>query len=651
MRATYTINTDASVPGTDVTVLFHRSRSGPPPPAGRCIEVLSQAELVRLSRALRKEREGPGSAQSGGGAADASRPRARRRAAGAYFTPAPLVELVAREALSARLRRAPPAWREDGSPELVVLDPAAGDGRFLSAAADVLTWRAARRGYAPAAARAAIVARCLVGIERDPEFAAQARENLGPGAVVHCAEALLSPVSRELTADVVLGNPPYLRSIRLGLADDNLRQALRGRYAATSRGEWDLYAAFLEQALAWARPQGEVALVVPSRWLTARFAGLLRGKLSQARAVRALVLFGADQIFPGATTYASVAFLSRTPQREVQVARRAPDGAWEVGAVPAEDLGAEPWRLSVGPRRDLCDRLAAAGPSLGQVARVAKGAGTNADPVYVLEGQSWLEQGIEADLLRPCLRGRDVTAFGAADRRVAVLVPYRRAGELIEPDELHRRWPGAAAYLARHRELLERRERGRFRGPSFYRFGRPQNMAWLGSPAPKVVVPDVARVGRALLDRDGAMVLDSAYAIRPIPPSRSTSARADRRAAARPGRGGRGRPAGGSAASLGLLLAVMNSGIVALWLRETGVVLRGDYVRLKTAYLESLPLPPPSHFTRQAARLALAPDAAERRGEIDDLVRRAYGVNVDDWPAVTDENPPRTRPRLRNAQG
>lgn len=620
-------------------------------PPGDVVEVLSQAELVRLSRALRKEREGAGSAQGAAVAADASRPRARRRAAGAYFTPAPLVELVAREALSARLRRAPPAWRDDGSPELVVLDPAAGDGRFLDAAADVLTWRAARRGYAPGAARAAIVARCLVGIERDPEFAAQARERLGPGAVVHCAEALLSPVARDLAADVVLGNPPYLRSIRLGLADDKLRQALRGRYAATSRGEWDLYAAFLEQALSWARPQGEVALVVPSRWLTARFAGLLRGKLAQARAVRALVLFGADQLFPGATTYASVAFLSRTPQREVQVARRAHDGAWEVGAVPADDLGAEPWRLSVGSRRDLCDRLAAAGPSLGQVARVAKGAGTNADPVYVLEEESWLGQGIEADLLRPCLRGRDVSPFGAADRKVAVLVPYRRNGHLIEPGELHRRWPGAEAYLARHREVLERRERGRFRGPTFYRFGRPQNMAWLGSPSPKVVVPDVARSGRALLDRDGAMVLDSAYAIRPIPPPRSAAAPGNRTAAgaaaAARGRGGQRR--GGSSASLGLILAVMNSGIVALWLRETGVVLRGDYVRLKTAYLESLPMPPPSNHARQAARMALAADAAQRRGDIDDLVRRAYAVDAVDWPSVNEDPSPRSR--LRKAEG
>ncbi len=129
-------------------------------------------------------------------------------------------------------------------------------------------------------------------------------------------------------------------------------------------------------------------------------------------------------------------------------------------------------------------------------------------------------------------------------------------------------------------------------------------MAWLSAAAPKLVVPDVARGGRALIDRRAAMVLDSAYAIRPL---------------------------SGDPVSLGLLLAVFNSGVVALWLRETGVPLRGGYMRLKTAYLEPLPLPPPSRLTAAAASAALAPDAASRRDEIDDLVRRAYGVDRADW--------------------
>jgi hypothetical protein len=569
----------------------HPPEVGRDAPGGR----LSAAALARLSRDL-----AAAMTASTADGADSARARARRRAEGAYFTPQPLVDLVVGEALAARLAR-PAAWRGDGSPELVVLDPAAGDGRFLATAADQLAAHAERRGFDPAAARAAIIAHCLVGIERDPEFAALARARLGRGAVVHCAEALLSPIARRLSGavDLVIGNPPYLRSIRLGLADDDLRQALRGRYAATSSGEWDLYAAFVEQALEWTAEGGEVGLVVPSRWLTARCAGLLRAKLAAARAVRGLVLFGAEQIFPGATTYASVVFLSRAPAQRVAVARRDPSG-WQVGQVPAAELGPAPWRLSVGRRRALVERLTGQGPQLAQVARVAKGAGTNADPVFVLAPD--VAGAIEPELVRPCLRGRDVEPFGAA-AGPGILVPYRRSGAFIEPDELARSFPRAAAYLAGHRGALERRERGRFRGPAFYRFGRPQNLAWLSASAPKLVVPDVARDGRALIDRRAAMVLDSAYAIRPS----------------------RGE------VSLGLLLAIFNSRVVGLWLRETGVPLRGGYVRLKTAYLDPLPLPPPSRFTAAAEECALARDAHRRRDEIDDLVRRAYRVERADW--------------------
>jgi hypothetical protein len=555
--------------------------------------LLTAAALARLGAELAGERSA---------GADESRPRARRREQGAYFTPPPLARRVVGEAVAARLARRPPAWRTDGSPRLRVLDPAAGDGRFLAAAADALADLAAHRGFDRAAARAAIARRCLVGIERDPDFAALARERLG-GAAIHCAEALLSPIGRELDGrmDLVVGNPPYMRSIRLGAADEALRAALRGRYAATSRGEWDLYAAFLEQALAWCAPDGEVALIVPSRWLTARSAALLRGKLAGEGAVRGLVLFGAEQVFAGATTYTSVVFLSRARQAEVAVARRG-RGGWELGRVPGAELAESPWRLSIGRRRALVDRLAGQGPALGQVARVAKGAGTNADPVFVLDADDAAH--LEPALVRPCLRGRDVVAFGPARPRAHVLVPYRRSGELVPPDELRDRFPRAAAHLAAHRDTLERREAGRFRGNTFYCYGRPQNLAWLSAREPKLVVPDVAQGGRALIDRRAAMVLDSAYALRPLP---------------------------GAPVTLALLLAVFNSRVVGLWLRETGVPLRGGYVRLKTAYLEPLPLPPSSRHTAAAEALASGPGAARRGQEIDELVRRAYGVDREDW--------------------
>jgi len=522
--------------------------------------VVPRARLDRLLAALRG-----GDAQG----SDRRRQRGHRRAAGAYFTPPALVELVVEEALAARLDRDPPGWRDDGSPELVVLDPAAGDGRFLAAAADALAARAAGRGFDPAAARAAVVRRCLIGLERDSRFAAEASQRLPGARIVRC-EALLEAPAELPAADLVLGNPPYQRSIHLRGSDPALWRALRGRLAATSYKEWDLYAAFVERALDWAAPGGEVALVTPSRWLTAAFAGRLRQRLAGQAALRQLIDFGAEQIFADATTYAAVVFLSRSRSATVAVSRLAGAGR-QTGAVAAPPPGQAPWRLAVGPARAL-DQLAAV-RRLGEVAHIAKGAGSNADPVYVVEprgGRWWSaaldrEVELEAELVRPCLRGRDVPEPGRPARPVGCLVPYDRGGRLLEPDQLSGRHPRAWDYLVACRDRLEAREHGRFRGDRFYQFGRPQNLAFLGDRAAKLVVPVVARAARAFLDRGGRFVLDTAYALR---------LRAE---------------VGGC--SLELLAELLCSPLATLWLRHAGVPLRGGYLRMKTAYLADLPVP------------------------------------------------------------
>ena len=460
--------------------------------------------------------------------------QAARRARGQVFTPPGLAEAVIQliaPDLPARPR---------------LLDPACGDGAFLRAAHAVV----------PAAAR--------LGIERDPAVARAARAAT-PGATVRVGEALLGR-ARVPKVDAVIGNPPYVRSIRLRASDPALWAALRGRFAATSFGEWDLYGAFLERSLDWLAGDGRVALIVPSRWLTARWAGPLRAHLAARRAVVAVIELGAAQLFANATTYASIAILGGAAQPGARPIHRHGAAGWRTDALDLARLGDAPW-IAAAPRRR------ARGPSprltLGEVAVIAKGAGTNADPVFVLPAARrdgrWLTCGdvvIEADAARPCLRGRDV---GAAPTAWCVL-PYVD-GALVPWAEVRARWPRAAAYLAARRAPLEARERGRFVGDRFHAFGRPQNLRFHLDPAPKVVIPDVVRTPRAWIDRGGALVLDSAYAVRPRPdaPARWQD--------------------------VARLHALLASAAVAAWLDAASVPLRGGYRRMKTAYLAPMPLP------------------------------------------------------------
>ena len=302
--------------------------------------------------------------------------RARRRVRGQVFTPARLARLVAAEVL------APLA----GDRPLVVLDPACGDGAFLAAAAEV----AAGLGRAVE----------LIGVERDPALAAACRVRL-PAATIHQAEVLLAAPPLPL-ADAVVGNPPYVRSIRLKASDPDLWSALRGRSAATAHGEWDLYGVFLERALGWVRPGGRVGLVTPSRWLTAAWARRLRATLAATGAVRTVVDFGAAQVFADATTYASIVILAQTRTTESATLIRRDDAGWAARRFDPVQAAGDPWLAAAidddGPARSPL--------RLGDVARIAKGTGTNADPVFVL--------------IDPVIDGELVRALGPDGEPVAI---------------------------------------------------------------------------------------------------------------------------------------------------------------------------------------------------------------------------------------
>jgi len=202
-----------------------------------------------------------------------------RKATGAYYTPAPLVNLL----LDHALPKAPPA-------PIKILDPACGAGDFLRAAH-------ARLGDAAQ----------LFGIDIDPAALAACKSVLPPTAHLAHANALLKPPEfcRDGAFDLVLGNPPFVNAIEGNLTT---KDELRRRFPSV-RGAADLAHYFLDQAIRLVRPGGRVAFVLPRGLLNSPAAQRIRATLPPHLHPNLIYAPERHDFFPGAAVFVCLLIL------------------------------------------------------------------------------------------------------------------------------------------------------------------------------------------------------------------------------------------------------------------------------------------------------------------------------------------------------
>jgi predicted RNA methylase len=311
--------------------------------------------------------------------------RSLRRHAGLYYTPPEIAARVMEVAL-----------RSVGGASGRVLDPCAGAGSFLVAAA--------RAGL-----------RDLHGFDLDPEALRVARKALnlcGARARLRKADSLrLSP--RE-PADLLVSNPPYGH-----VADARERAFLLDRFPALRGGEIDRYAAFLLRALELVRPGGAAALLVPDTWMFLSRSGALREAVLAQAEVAAIVDLGKPFASAKDTRVQAVVLLRKPARvRSTYVAR----GSVALSPVSRAELATAARRgwfvyRSHGERA-LCAAMEAGAVPLGSACAVGYGMRTGANPRHVARR---VPGGTEIGLVG----GEDVVPYALRWRPKTLLHPER----------------------------------------------------------------------------------------------------------------------------------------------------------------------------------------------------------------------------------
>ncbi len=329
--------------------------------------------------------------------------------------------------------------------------------------------------------------------------------------------------------DAVIGNPPYIRIQAMKEWAPVEVEFYKKRYRSAGKGNYDIYVVFVEKGLSLLTAAGRLGYILPHKFFNAQYGEPLRRIVSEGKHLSAVVHFGHEQVFPGATTYTCLLFLDKAGATSLKVAKVGDLVAWREGVpgiegeMPADALGSSEWNLTVGVGTALFEKLSAMPHKLGDVADIFVGLQTSADDVFIMDlvaqrpdsmvlrskalGDVWE---FEPDLLHPLVSGTDVKRYSVLAERQWILFPYEGSlpnFSLVDFHAISARYPKTGTYLTKNRSRLEAREKGRFRDRQWHRFGRNQNIGI--QEQTKLCVPRLVDRLYAAYDEDGYHYLDN----------------------------------------------------------------------------------------------------------------------------------------------
>lgn len=330
--------------------------------------------------------------------------------------------------------------------------------------------------------------------------------------------------------DAVIGNPPYIRIQTMKEWAPLEVEFYKQRYAAASKGNYDIYVVFVERGLQLLNKNGKLGLILPHKFFNAQYGEPLRRLIAEGRHLDHVVHFGHQQVFDEATTYTCLMFLENAGAPEVSVTKVGNIPRWksdpreeETAVISASSIHSDPWNFSVGMGRGLVEKLCSLPKKLDEIADIFVGVQTSADDVFILDVVKQSPKSItlhskalncdwafEKGLLFPLASGTDVGRYRALEERQYIVFPYRVEGNkayLYELNEIADRYPSVERYIAQNRKRLEGRENGRLKGRGWHGYIYLKNMT--RQRIPKLCVPRLVSRLCAAYDSIGTHILDN----------------------------------------------------------------------------------------------------------------------------------------------
>lgn len=555
---------------------------------------------------------------------------ADRKQTGSHYTPQILARFVAQQIVK---------YVEDCKAATIV-DPAVGDGELLCSLVSELlangtvistafAYETNRNALNAARRRLSENFPTVASVFHNADFLRIAVEQFDAG------DNLFSSEASEEKYDLIIANPPYVRTQVLGASE---AQKLAVQFGLT--GRVDLYHAFIEAMARVLRPGGLAGIIVSNRFMTTKGgmsvrAGILRQfdvlhvydlgdtKLFEAAVLPAvLILRRKNGHHPVKSRFTSIYCANgEQPDHAASdvIAALKHEGIVQVeggekfhvrnGTLESGADASDVWRISTASSSKWLETVSAhTYCTFGTVGKIRVGVKTTADKVFIRSDWETLPNDRRPELLKPLTTHHIGRRFRplSEQRKMKIVYPHCVVNGKREAVDL-RQYPRTAAYLEDHRSVLQGRNYVTEAGRQWYEIWVPQDPElW---PQPKLVFRDIAETPTFWMDMEGTVVNGDCYWL-----TANDLKEAD---------------------LIWLALAVGNSTFIeAFYDHRFHNKLYSGRRRFMTQYVEAFPLPTPNTklgreivaVTKRLFDLVPSPEATSLERQLDPLVWQAFGL-------------------------
>lgn len=282
------------------------------------------------------------------------------------------------------------------------------------------------------------------------------------------------------TFDVILGNPPYVKTEDMHALSTELEFKLYKEKYKSACKQFDKYFLFVEKALDLLAEEGILCYIIPNKFFKIAAGQELR-KLICKKAVR-IEDFGDTQLFPDKTIYSAIVTLRKEDTEELSytpvgsVSKLWSGEELESVKIKCDSLNQEPWKLTTDlAMMKVMESIREISVSLSKAVRIFNGIQTSAErpekfsakkEVYWFDQTSVLGEdermvtinrygkvyAIEKSILKPYFKptkkaekGMSTYSLLHTDKRI--IFPYDEEGRLYPIKTMESVFPGAYNYL------------------------------------------------------------------------------------------------------------------------------------------------------------------------------------------------------------